>query len=261
MCEFMAEALQSQTMQDTGGSMNAMSAREYTWRGRFGPMQLQISDHTFTPSTISTLMAEELVVADTDVVIDVGCGSGILSIVAAKLGADIIYGVDASPDVVEVATANATAHGVADRTRFHQGDLFDPLPSDLQADVIIGDVSGIPDTLAAFSGWFPSGTGGGASGSELPIAMLEAARTRLKPGGRLYLPTGTLQDEQAILETARRVFGSVEHLSERVIPLPGQLADSEVVRDLVSSGVVTLGQKGSRFTWTARVWLVTVTTQ
>ena len=233
-----------------------MTAREYTWRGRFGPMQLKISDHTFTPSTISTLMAEELVIEESDVVIDVGCGSGILSIVAAKLGAEAVYGVDASPDVVEVATANADSHGVADRIRFHQGSLFTPLPVDLQADVIIGDVSGIPDTLAAFSGWFPSGTGGGASGSELPIAMLEAARSRLKPGGRLYLPTGTLQDEQAILDAARRVFGSAEHLSERVIPLPGQLADSDVVRDLVSSGIVKLGQKGSRSIWTARVWLV-----
>ncbi|MBT8206983.1 MAG: methyltransferase domain-containing protein, partial [Acidimicrobiia bacterium] len=199
----------------------------------------------------------ELSIEETDVVIDVGCGSGVLSIVAAKLGAEAIYGVDASPDVVEVATGNAEAHGVADRIRFHQGNLFAPLPYDLQADVIIGDVSGIPDTLAAFSGWFPSGTGGGASGSELPVAMLEAARARLEPDGRLYLPTGTLQDEQAILDTARRLFGSVEHLTERVIPLPGQLADSDVVRDLVASGVVTLGRKGSRSTWTARVWLLT----
>lgn len=234
-----------------------MTAREYTWRGRFGPMQLHISDHTFTPSTISTLMAEQLVIEESDVVIDVGCGSGILSIVAAKLGADSIYGVDASPDVVEIASANAETHAVAHCIRFYQGSLFTPLPPDLQADVIIGDVSGIPDTLAAFSGWFPSGTGGGASGSELPIAMLEAAQTRLKPGGRLYLPTGTLQDEQAILDAARRVFGTVEHLSERVIPLPSQLAESDVVRELVSSGVVTLGRKGSRSTWTARVWLVT----
>lgn len=220
-------------------------------------MQLRISQHTFTPSTISTLMADALEVASDDVVIDVGCGSGILSIVAAKLGARSIHGVDASPDVVEVANHNATQHGVAQHITFHQGSLFTPLPPDLQADVIIGDVSGIPDTLAAFSGWFPSGTGGGASGSELPVKMLQSARDRLLPGGRLYLPTGTLQDEEAILEAARTVFGKVEHLNEKIIPLPSQLAESEVVRELVSSGVVTLGRKGSRSTWTARVWLVT----
>ena len=99
-----------------------------TWKGRLGPMELQASDHTFQPSTISTLVAKVLEVKEGDVVIDVGCGTGILGIIAAKLGAAKVYGVDASPDVVAVATANAQKHGVADRMEFYHGDLFSPLP-------------------------------------------------------------------------------------------------------------------------------------
>ena len=174
-----------------------------TWKGRLGPMDLTASDTTFLPSTISQLMAAVLDVKPGDIVIDVGCGTGVLGIIAAKLGASKVYGVDASPDVVEVATANARAHGVADRMEFFHGDLFSPLGDDITADVIIGDVSGIPDDLAADSGWFPSKTGGGPRGSELPIRMLQQAKRRLAEGGRLFLPTGTLQDENAILDAAR----------------------------------------------------------
>ncbi len=226
-----------------------------TWKGRLGPMDLSASDSTFLPSTISQLMATVLDVRDGDVVFDVGCGTGVLGIIAAKLGASKVYGVDASPDVVEVATANATAHGVADRMQFFHGDLFDPIPEGVTADVIIGDVSGIPDDLAADSGWFPSRIGGGPRGSELPIRMLQQARKRLAEGGRLFLPTGTLQDENAILDAARGAFASLVKLTERPIPLAGALADAKSIKRLLDDGIVQLTERGSRLLWEARVWL------
>ncbi len=225
-----------------------------TWKGRLGPMDLLASKHTFLPTTISTLMAKVLEVKEGDVVIDVGCGTGILGIIAAKLGASKVYGVDQSPDVVEVASANAANHGVGDKMEFFQGDLFDPLPADVKADVIIGDVSGIPDELAADSGWFPSKTGGGPRGSELPIRMLQDARRWLTENGRLFLPTGTLQDENAILDAAKAVFGKITQLTDRMIPLAGPLADAKSIKTLLESGVVKLTPKGSRYLWEARVW-------
>ena len=225
-----------------------------TWKGRLGPMELQASDYTFQPSTISQLVANVLDVREGDVVIDVGCGTGILGIIAAKLGASEVYGIDASPDVVEVGMANAQTHGVADKMRFYAGDLFDPLPEEVRADVIIGDVSGIPDDLARDSGWFPSGSGGGPRGAELPVRMLREATRRLKDGGKLFLPTGTLQDENAILEAARSVFSNLKQLADRMIPLASALAESASLRELVDKGIVKITARGSRFVWEARVW-------
>lgn len=46
-------------------------------------------------------------------VLDYGCGSGILAIAAAKLGAARVDGVDVDPQAVETAAANARANGVA----------------------------------------------------------------------------------------------------------------------------------------------------
>jgi methylase of polypeptide subunit release factors len=231
-----------------------MAAETITWKGRFGPMELKVGEATFRPSTISSLLADALDFEPGSTVVDVGTGSGILSIIAAKLGASRVFGVDAAEGTVEVATANAEAHGVADRVVFAQGDMFEPLAADLEADVVIGDVSGIPDEIASVSGWFPSGLAGGPTGAELPMRMIEESKRLLRKGGRLFLPTGSLQDETSILDRAKSVFGSMRQLAERNIPLPSSLAEDPAVLTMLKEKVIALKQRGSRFLWTARIW-------
>ena len=231
-------------------------AENFMWKGPLGPISLRISETTFMPSTISTLIARELRVDEGDVAIDVGCGSGVLAIIAAKLGARHVHAIDKSPDVIEVGRANAEANDVSDRVSFYHGDLFEPLDRSIKADVIIGDVSGIPDALADESGWFPTKGGGGARGSELPIRMLEEARRRLASGGRLFLPTGSLQDETSIIDTAKRLYTKVLKLTERRIPLPTRIASSQVLSDLVERGVIRITTRGTRSLWEARIWEV-----
>jgi len=234
-----------------------MTVTWFDWKGRLGPLRLRLTDAVFRPSTVSSLIAQVMEVEEGDTVIDVGCGCGILSIIAAKLGAAHVHAVDVSPDVVAVGTANAREHGVADKISFYQGDLFDPLPEGVKADLIIGDVSGIPDELAAESGWFPDGRGGGPSGAELPQRMLREAKRWLKDNGRLLLPTGSLQDQEAILEAARSLYGSVQELVARAIPLPGDLMAGRALPALVREGIVELKARGSRYLWNAQVWEIT----
>jgi methylase of polypeptide subunit release factors len=235
-----------------------MEFETIVWKGRCGPFELRVGPSTFRPSTVSTLIADAMEIKEGNVVIDAGCGSGVLSIVAAKLGAGMVYGVDAAEETVDVATANAVALGVSDRTGFFQGDMFQPLPDGDKADVVIGDVSGIPDELATVSGWFPSGLAGGPSGAELPMRMIAEASRFLRRGGKLFLPTGTLQDERSILEMARSMFGSIRQLSERLIPLPSALANQPAVLRLLRERVIDLTERGSRLLWTARIWEITV---
>ena len=217
-------------------------------------MDLIVGTDTFRPSTITSLLADAMEIKPGNVVFDIGCGSGILSIIAAKLGAGRVIAVDAADETVEVATSNAKTHGVDEVIEVSQGDMFDPVNAEVQADVIIGDVSGIPDLIASASGWFPSGLAGGPTGAELPIRMIEQAKDRIKRGGRMLLPTGTLQDENSILSKARSAFGNIRQLSERSIPLPSTLAEDPAVIQMVKDKIIALTQRGSRFLWTARVW-------
>ncbi len=55
--------------------------------------------------------------------LDVGCGSGILAIAAAKLGAGEVVGIDTDPIAVEAATANVRRNHLLRRIRIRQGSL------------------------------------------------------------------------------------------------------------------------------------------
>ena len=56
-------------------------------------------------------------------VVDVGTGSGVLAITAAKLGAAVVSAMDNDPDAVENARENITANGVDDVVVAHVDDL------------------------------------------------------------------------------------------------------------------------------------------
>ncbi|HYT30097.1 MAG TPA: 50S ribosomal protein L11 methyltransferase [Actinomycetota bacterium] len=229
--------------------------REYTWQGRGGPFTLLLGGNVFVPTRTSFEVADGLTINPGETVIDVGCGSGVLSFVAARLGAGKVYGTEVNPESVEFARRNAERLGLADRVEVREGNLFEPL-SGVLADVVIGDVAGIPDDIAAMTDWYPGGFSGGPTGAEVPVAMLEASGPFLRPGGRLYLPTGSIQDEGAVLRAARRIFGEgrMRQLRERIFPLPAKLGESPVVRRLMDSGVVNFIRRGSRLLWELRVW-------
>lgn len=70
--------------------------------------------HGAHPTTV--LCVEELLsLGDLDgrVVLDVGCGSGVLSVAAALLGADVVEAIDIDLAAVEATLANALVSGVA----------------------------------------------------------------------------------------------------------------------------------------------------
>lgn len=56
-------------------------------------------------------------------VLDIGCGSGILSIGAALLGSEHVLGIEIDPDAVRTARENVEANGVSGAVTVRQGDL------------------------------------------------------------------------------------------------------------------------------------------
>lgn len=100
-----------------------------------------------------------------DTVIDVGCGSAILGIAAAKLGAKEVLAIDRDPVAVQSAVENIERNGVADRVRAVEGDLLagqhrmqaDVVLVNIIADVIIGLLPDLrpfvrPGTVVILSG-------------------------------------------------------------------------------------------------------------
>ena len=87
-------------------------------------------------------------------VIDVGCGSGILSIAAAKLGARSVCAIDIDRLAVESTKANLQLNALDQAVRVEQGDLLrvehekaDIVLANIIADVIIRLLDDLPATL------------------------------------------------------------------------------------------------------------------
>ncbi len=96
------------------------------------------------PTTSMCLRAMEKLVKPGMTVFDVGTGSGVLAIAAAKLGAGTVRAVDYDATAVRVARENIEANGAQDVVSTAESDLFSALPgkaalvtANLIADLVI----------------------------------------------------------------------------------------------------------------------------
>ena len=137
-------------------------------------------------------------------VLDLGCGSGILSIAALALGASRVTGVDIDPKAVDVAYENAALNGFGkDRCRYLAGNVLDdpalvadlgrekaPLVlANIVADVIIPLAPMVPDLLAEGGTFLCSGIID-QRGDEVAAALERAGLTvirRLEKNGWVAL--------------------------------------------------------------------------
>jgi ribosomal protein L11 methyltransferase len=107
-------------------------------------------------------------------VLDVGCGSGILAIAAAKLGARRVVGVDTDPIAIEATTANARRNAVARRVRARQGSVP---TGDGPFDVVLANLI-----------------------ATLLVQLAEALQSELAPGGTLVASGIFVDREQEVRE-------------------------------------------------------------
>jgi len=134
------------------------------------------------------------------IVIDYGCGSGILAIAAAKLGARRIFAVDYDPQALTATTNNALSNQVSEQISIHAPET---LPS-VMADILLANI---------------------LSGPLLELAPRFAGLVR--PGGKLVL-SGVLSDQAAALLEKYRTWFNMEPTTTREewVRLSGQRTDA-----------------------------------
>jgi release factor glutamine methyltransferase len=77
-------------------------------------------------------------------VADVGTGTGILALAAARAGAIDVLAIDINPNAVETAAENARANGLAARVTALRSDLLSAVPAHQVFDVIISSPPSFP---------------------------------------------------------------------------------------------------------------------
>ena len=135
---------------------------------------------THETTALTTLLMEKYLKPG-EKVLDVGCGSGILSIIAARLGASRVLGIDIDDEAVTASEENGERNGVMDIARFQIGDLTEGV--DFQADVVVANL--LTHLVLRLS-------------PDIPKHML--------PGGR-YVTSGILVEQEASVVQALEELG------------------------------------------------------
>lgn len=88
---------------------------------------------THPTTQLSLILIEECLAENPAAeMLDIGCGSGILSIAGAKLGVRSVLGLDIDPDAIKVSLANAEKNQVGDKTNFTLGSVKELIRKELQ---------------------------------------------------------------------------------------------------------------------------------
>lgn len=78
------------------------------------------------------------------IVVDYGCGSGILAIAALLLGAEKVYATDIDPQAVLATQQNAELNGIADKLWVGLPEEFDATFAEQKADVLVANILAKP---------------------------------------------------------------------------------------------------------------------
>lgn len=116
-----------------------------------------------------------------DSLLDLGCGSGILSIAAAKLGASKVMGIDIDEDAVRVTKENVAANGVDSVVDARTGDVTKES---------FGEYDMVAANLMA----------------ELIVMISEGVKSSIKNGG-IFISSGILEEKEDMVSAALRDVG------------------------------------------------------
>jgi methylase of polypeptide subunit release factors len=227
------------------GAVGPTMARQLTLQG----IDIFLEDYAgvWMPSPNGLFYAHQLAVEPGERVIDIGTGSGILAIWAAKRGAQVVA-TDTDVRAIEAARRNAEINGVhlellcgplfaGAQGRFDA--VFANLPNEIVAPALLETLPLVEQRVFA----------GGERGNEVLLDLLESAPDHLRHGARIYLPVHSLTDYRGTLATASRLY-EMRLIGQAELPAkPFVLEAREFYRRLEDDGVIELVERDGRI-WT-----------
>ena len=167
----------------------------------FNNCTFYVSKNVYEPSEDTFLLAENLVVDENDIVLDMGTGCGMLGVLAAKKARKVVA-VDLNPHAVHCARMNAKLNEVMEKMIFRVGDLFHPIDKKEKFDLIVFNAPYLPSERREQKTWMGKAWAGGPTGRKIIDRFLVDAPNYLKGDGRILLVQSTLSD---VSETVRKL--------------------------------------------------------
>lgn len=146
----------------------------------------------YPPSEDSELLIDALDVRRGERVLEIGCGSGVVSIHCALAGAEVVCG-DMNPRAVALTRMNAAANGAV--LEAVETDVYSNVEG--RFDLVLFNLPYLP--VEEGEGLARAWSGGPDGLGPLP-RLLDGAPKHLLPGGRVVVVTSSLMDRKGLWE-------------------------------------------------------------
>lgn len=126
------------------------------------------------PTTALSLQNLEKYIRETDIIFDIGCGSGILSIAAAKLGAKEVFAFDLDEVAIESSLYNISLNDIKVPIHVTKNDLIEGV--EVKANLIVANIL-----------------------AEVIITLVDDAFNRLENGG-IFITSGIIDRKEQLVK-------------------------------------------------------------
>lgn len=179
---------------------------------KYDQFDVQVAPGVYPPSEDSHLLLDAVEFKADDDVLDLGCGVGLISLMALSVVSSVVS-IDLSLEAVRNTQENLRRNGFAQQANVIQSDLLGALNSDVRFSVIAFNPPYLPaeDNHSDLD----HALIGGEEGTETTLRFLDQAINHLKPDGRIYLVASSLANEERISKRMVSLGLTVECVAEQ----------------------------------------------
>ena len=148
-----------------------------------------------SPFSFSSKITAKRIPENAGIVLDVGTGTGVQGIVAAKRGAKKVIAIDIDDNSLENAKDNVKLHKLEKVIELRKSDLFNNIKEDEKFDLIISQLPFADVDYKAPVGHFLFD-----ADFKLHERLLKDGRSHLNPKGKIFIPSGDVANEKRLNE-------------------------------------------------------------
>jgi release factor glutamine methyltransferase len=185
----------------------------------YDDLVFEIFEEVYEPAEDTFLIADYVaqIVKETDTVLDMGTGCGLLAVIAAKKALKVVA-TDLNPHAIECARLNIKTNSLLGKVDARQGNLFKPLQKTEKFDLIIFNAPYLPSEPHEEKTCIGRAWAGGHSGRQVIDRFIDDAPQYLKEEGRILLAQSTLADIEKTMTKFSKAGFEVSVVAEKKFP-------------------------------------------
>ncbi|MBT4257847.1 class I SAM-dependent methyltransferase [archaeon] len=164
-----------------------------------------------SPFSYSSKMTAKRIPKDSGIVLDVGTGTGVQAIIAAKKGAKKVIAIDIDNNSLENARENVQLHGFEEIIEIRQSNLFENIKKEEKFDLIISQLPFADINYENKVGHFLFD-----ADFKLHDSFLRDAKLHLNVEGKILIPSGEVANEEKLKELIDKYNYSILKVEEEL---------------------------------------------